>query len=227
MKVLPVRHGRMVSRRTCLLGVLMLSGILSGCVTSDESLSGQSIYYVKDYMTESQFRDYKAFAIHKGLDSGGRAWGARTPDRAIARAMKVCQEHTAGVPCELYAIGNTVVHRMMEEQIEAVKRRYVRTVSSAPLSPDALRDFNRYRSPTKPGFKAFAYSPIGAYRGWSYAFWDSKSAINRALRECKLKAGRDCQLYALGTEIVYGKTAEELEAAILEADKESRVDPRK
>lgn len=203
-------------------------GLAGACVTDDETLTGEAIYYAKDYMTDSKFRPYKAFVIHKGLGSGGLAWNRGSPDDAIKAAMEECKFRSSGVPCELYAIGNTVVHGMTAEQIEVEKQRYLSANSILKVvGKGSLESFKKYSESTKPDFKAFALDPISGYSGWSYAFWDSKSAINRALFECRKRSGRDCKIYALGRRVVFEFTPEELDAAIREADKKSMVDPRK
>tara|TARA_R110002072_G_scaffold35177_9_gene104387 strand:+ start:786 stop:1400 length:615 start_codon:yes stop_codon:yes gene_type:complete len=203
-------------------------GLVGACVTDGEPLTGQAIYYAKDYMTDFKYRPYKAFAIHTGLQSGGLAWNRRSPDVAIDAALERCKSRSEGVPCELYAIGNTVVYGMTAKQIEEEKQRYLAANSILKtLGKGSVRSFERYIVSTKPEFKAFAIDPINGYSGWSYAFWDSKSAINRALLECKNRSGRDCKIYALGSRVVFDFNAEELEAAIREADKKSMVDPRK
>jgi hypothetical protein len=39
-------------RSAYLVAGVLLAGFLTGCVTTNEPLTGQAIYYAKDYMTE-------------------------------------------------------------------------------------------------------------------------------------------------------------------------------
>lgn len=210
------------------VAALLTFGLLAGCVSTQGPLTGKGAEHFDAYISDRSFRDYKAYAINAGLNSGGRAWGAATPDEAIERALARCQEYSSGAPCKLYAIGETVVYRMTGARMHKVKSDYVREVSTRnELSPRAAAHFRTYSSPKKPDFKAFVYGRRSEVSGWSYSFWDSRSAINRALQECRNRGATDCEVYALGNRIVFGATPEELNDAIREADKKSWVDPRK
>jgi hypothetical protein len=220
-RALSVRH---FSRLIC---SVLLTGLLAACVTDGAPISGQVIDYAKDYMEGAKYRPYKVMAVHDFIQSGGLAWGRKSPDDAIATAMGECKRRSTGVPCDLYAIGDTVVHGMTAKQIEEIKQRYLETASILRLlGSRAQEGFAIYSVSTKPDFKAFAVDRIGGGYGFSYACWDSKSTINRALQECKKRAGRDCEIYALGSRVVFGVTPEELGVAIREADKKSSVDPK-
>ncbi len=97
----------------------------------------------EEYKTQA-YPDFKAFAFDPDSDRWGTGYGYRKMEQAIETALRLCGK--TGAECEAYAIGNTVVSGMSQQQLAAAKEAYVarilgeldRSLKGKPLTSEEL-----------------------------------------------------------------------------------------
>lgn len=82
---------------------------------------------IRNYLSDTEFPNFKAFAIDLETPAWGRAWGHYSPGRAIGRALEECRR-LEGRRCRIYAIGRTVLSDVSDEAIERATEEYLQTV---------------------------------------------------------------------------------------------------
>jgi Zn-dependent protease with chaperone function len=77
-----------------------------------------------DYLSKSKYPDFKALAANMPSGLSGVASDATTPSAAIGRARSQCEMKVK--PCQLFALGDTVVVNMAKDQIDAISFKYLK-----------------------------------------------------------------------------------------------------
>ncbi len=95
----------------------------------------------------------------------------------------------------------------------------VMAAGSSPLArlpPQAQRPFERYLEvPHRLGYRAFVVEPESGAWGKASGFGQPGIAVEQALADCRRRARRDCQAYAVGDMIVLGFAAWKIEVAVV------------
>jgi Zn-dependent protease with chaperone function len=155
-----------------------------------------------DYLSKSKYPDFKAMAANIPSGLSGVASNEATPSGAIASARSQCEKMIK--PCQLYALGDTVVVNMSKDQIDVVSSKY--------LKPGRIeRAFRSYLSGND--FKALAVDMESGRSGTAFGQTTPTRAIEEAVARCS-EGGRTCELYAVGDEVVHGLPKERHDAAI-------------
>ncbi len=86
----------------------------------------------------------------------------------------------------------------------------------ARLPPQAQRPFERYLEvPHRLGYRAFVVEPESGAWGKTTGVGRPGIAVERALADCRRRARRDCQAYAVGDMVVLGFAAWKIEVAVV------------
>ncbi len=174
-----------------------------------EALVPETVPFITDQDKAAIRSDYLLAPDHKALAISPSRIGfiSGQPDDATAKvaAMASCQRASDAVgpgrPCEIYALGNTVVSTrgrppMPPEPWVVRDRAIERPVASkdVPLASDAVREDIQKRYVTFRGRKALAISP----RGYTtFYFGGSDEVIRRSLEWCGSNAGVACMIVAV------------------------------
>jgi Zn-dependent protease with chaperone function len=86
-----------------------------------------------DYMLPDRYPAYKAMATHLPSGLSGVASNEATPSAAIDRARSECENKIK--PCELYALGDTMVLNMPQREIEEIASKYLGASPPSPITP--------------------------------------------------------------------------------------------
>jgi hypothetical protein len=155
-----------------------------------------------DYVSAERYPHFKAIAAHLLSGLSGVASNEATPSAAITRAMAECEKKIK--PCRLYAVGDTVVLNMSQQEIDASVSKYSRSGRIA-------RAFKSYLLASD--FKALAVDPSSGWSAAGVGLPTLAEAIEEAMARCSEDA-RTCQLYAVGDVVVYGLPKDQADAAI-------------
>ncbi|MFQ5468487.1 MAG: DUF4189 domain-containing protein, partial [Kiloniellaceae bacterium] len=84
------------------------------------------------------------------------------------------------------------------------------------LSPRTQMLFQAYRDvPRTFGYRAFAIEPESGESGQSIRLSQPRIAIAQALKDCRRRSARDCQVYAVGDIVVLGLADWKSEVALV------------
>ncbi len=125
--------------------VVVLCGwavIAAGCAKTQPT--NYALWKFEEYETQT-YPDFKAFAFDPVSNGWGIGFGYLKPGQAIEAALRRCGKR--GVDCEIYALGNTIVSRMSQEQLATATEAYGariwgdvdRSLKRKPLTSDELK----------------------------------------------------------------------------------------
>jgi Caspase domain len=179
-----------------------------------EALVAETVPFITDQDRGALRSDYMLAPDHKALAISqsriGFISGQPDDDTAKAAAMASCQRASDAVgpnrPCEMYAVGNTVVSTrgrppMPPEPWVARDRAIERPVASkdVPLVNDGVREQIQKSYIPWRGRKALAISP----RGYTtFYFGGGDEVIRRSLEWCGSNAGVACMIVAVDDSFV-------------------------
>jgi hypothetical protein len=104
------------------------------------------------------YPDFTAIAVDPNSSRFAMAEGQSTLSNAMEQALRTCSR--AGPPCQLYALGDTIVHAKPQHEIEAIAGEYLQEVVSLRIEP-GLKSYRVARD-----FKVFAVDRSRADMAW-------------------------------------------------------------
>lgn len=129
------RHGLL---RGVVFGLLALTFMpLESIAAESDQIPGNVQAEIRDYLNAKK-RTYKAFAIRKPTKSGqswryASVYDKHSPDQAVDIVRGECSSFLTGEFCDIYAVGDTIVMGMDENDLQSVITRY--TADSGYIHP--------------------------------------------------------------------------------------------
>lgn len=209
----------------CLALVAMVIVGLSGCSqtgTAQHPMLARPKVFEAYEKYELRFEGDNSFKVFALANDGAWTWRMRpTLDAAIEETMTECAMYTNLSGCRLFAVGNTIVWDMPEEEQKMVLAKYESkktelNIANAPLSSGAIYMFNNdyKREDDCERYKVFVMSENGA---WNFTTRPTfEEAQSDAIALCDFHAGRRrlCHLFAVG-DIVVWDMSEEARAEVI------------
>ncbi len=155
-----------------------------------------------DYLATDGYRHFKAMAVHVPSGLSSVASDEATPAASILRAVAQCELKIK--PCQLYALGDTVVLNKSPDELKTIRSEYSRTGQTA-------RGYRPYL--LESDFKALAVDQSSGQTSSSVGQDSMQKAIELAMGSCS-GGGAPCQLYAVGNVVVQGLPKDQVAAAI-------------
>jgi class 3 adenylate cyclase len=161
-------------------------------------------------LARAQLQSYVTAPKHKAIALSrtgmGEAVGAPNDEAAGDRALSECRNNSNNTPCELYALGDSLVWSKTElpmplpVDVRSEGSDVKLSKETLPLMPSPLSE--RILASYLPAEESRALAIGNERAGWAFGIPSPQEATRRALERCADLTGAPCLLFALGDKLL-------------------------